>query len=114
MNMCNTSLAPDNTYSSRVIHISPMHLTPRGLTGEIKWQTWIQGASTTCYVATNPALKDISGKYYSDCNEASFPTKKATDKYMAAELWKYSEEILASKNVPNYLDFSGSQNDNLL
>lgn len=95
--------------------ISPMHkLTPRGLTGEFKWQTWIQGASTTCYVATNPALKDISGKYYSDCNEASFPTKKATDKYMAAELWKYSEELLASKNIPNYLEFSGSQNDNFL
>lgn len=88
-----------------------MDFNPRALTGEFTWQTWIQGASTTCYVATHPALKDISGKYYSDCNEAAFPTKTATDKYMAAELWKYTEELLASKN---YLKFSGSQNNNLL
>ncbi|KAL2543793.1 NAD(P)-binding Rossmann-fold superfamily protein [Forsythia ovata] len=28
-------------------------------------------AATTCYVATHPRLVNISGKYFSDCNEAS-------------------------------------------
>jgi hypothetical protein len=27
-----------------------------------------QGAATTCYVATSPALANVSGVYFSDCN----------------------------------------------
>ncbi|GKG10334.1 hypothetical protein Tco_0339080, partial [Tanacetum coccineum] len=30
-----------------------------------------QAAATTCYVATNPSLTNVSGKYFVDCNEAS-------------------------------------------
>ena len=34
----------------------------------INGKTVEQGAATTCYVATSPALGNISGKYFEDCN----------------------------------------------
>jgi NAD(P)-dependent dehydrogenase (short-subunit alcohol dehydrogenase family) len=54
-----------------------------------------QGAATTCYVATNPALTHVSGEYFADCNPAEQGAHQ-TDTEMAAKLWEVSTK-LASK-----------------
>ena len=49
-----------------------------------------EGARTSVYCATEPALADVSGRYYDDCAEKE-PSKVATPA-LAAELWQKSEE----------------------
>uniref|UniRef100_A0A0D3HIY2 Uncharacterized protein n=1 Tax=Oryza barthii TaxID=65489 RepID=A0A0D3HIY2_9ORYZ len=51
-----------------------------------------QGAATNCYLALHPGLKDVSGKYFADCNEAT-PTAVARDAELAKKLWEFSEEL---------------------
>ncbi|CAN6374471.1 unnamed protein product [Urochloa humidicola] len=55
-----------------------------------------QGAATTCYLALHPDLKDVSGKYFADCNEAT-PTVVARDGQLAEKLWLFSEELVGTK-----------------
>ncbi|KAH9605897.1 hypothetical protein KSS87_001594 [Heliosperma pusillum] len=57
----------------------------------------LNGAATTCYVATNTRLEKVSGKYFEDCNQA-FPSKLGSDSYEAQRLWAASE-IMASRNA---------------
>jgi NAD(P)-dependent dehydrogenase (short-subunit alcohol dehydrogenase family) len=57
-------------------------------------KTPAQGAATQCYLATSPAVANVSGAYYSDCNPAE-PRALAKDPAMAARLWATSEEIAA-------------------
>ncbi|MFN3233466.1 MAG: SDR family oxidoreductase [Alphaproteobacteria bacterium] len=52
-----------------------------------------QGAATSCYVATSPALADTSGEYFSDCNIEE-PLHHANDKALAQRLWRVSEELV--------------------
>ena len=52
-----------------------------------------QGAATQCYVATNPALSEVSGLYFSNCNPEK-PSKYAQDKDLARKLTKVSEELV--------------------
>ena len=54
-----------------------------------------QGAATTCYVATAPALSRTSGRYFEDCN----PVVPAAGKHMddaalAERLWTVSEGLV--------------------
>jgi len=53
-----------------------------------------QGAATQVYVATNPALATVSGKYFADCNEAA-PRADAENAQTAKKLWAISEKIAA-------------------
>ncbi|KAK6146490.1 hypothetical protein DH2020_020359 [Rehmannia glutinosa] len=53
-----------------------------------------QAAATSCYVATNPRLVNVSGKYYSDCNEAS-TSKLGSSLAQAAKLWSASEIMVS-------------------
>jgi WW domain-containing oxidoreductase len=53
-----------------------------------------QGAATQVYVATNPAVANISGKYFADCNVAA-PRTDAEDPETAKKLWDISEKIAA-------------------
>lgn len=53
-----------------------------------------QGAATTCYVAANPGVEGVSGKYFDDSNEAE-PLHHANDAAMASRLWEVSEELVA-------------------
>ncbi len=53
-----------------------------------------QGAATQVYAATNPALKDVSGAYFEDCN----PVVVNGDNYvfdaaMAQRLWQVASEM---------------------
>lgn len=50
------------------------------------------GAATTCYVATGPALANVSGYYFADCNP-EVPTRQMQDPALAAKLWEVSEEL---------------------
>jgi hypothetical protein len=54
-----------------------------------------QGAATQCYVATNPALAAVSGRYFADCNTAK-PRADAEDPLLAGRLWDVSEKIAAA------------------
>jgi len=58
----------------------------------------VQAAATSCYVATNPNLQGVSGKYFFDCNEHLPELSAASDMQLAATYWKFSEELIASKN----------------
>jgi NAD(P)-dependent dehydrogenase (short-subunit alcohol dehydrogenase family) len=55
-------------------------------------KTPAQGAATTCYVATNPAFRKISGQYFEDCNEA-IPGGHMRDDALADKLWTVSEVL---------------------
>ena len=56
-------------------------------------KTISQGASTQCYVATNPSLKGVGGKYYSD-NKEDKTSYYGSNKELADRLWDYSVEYL--------------------
>ncbi|KAK5782713.1 short-chain dehydrogenase TIC 32 B, chloroplastic-like [Gossypium arboreum] len=53
-----------------------------------------QAASTTCYVATHPRLENVSGKYFSDCNE-TWTSKLGSDSIEASKLWTASEIMVS-------------------
>lgn len=53
-----------------------------------------EGARTTLYCATDPALAGVSGRYYDDCRERN-PSKPAQDPAAARELWQRSEAWIA-------------------
>jgi NAD(P)-dependent dehydrogenase (short-subunit alcohol dehydrogenase family) len=53
-----------------------------------------QGAATSCYVATYPALSETSGYFFNHCNPHR-PGGFTEDTEMAAKLWSVSEELTA-------------------
>lgn len=53
-----------------------------------------QGAATTCYVATNPALRETSGYFFEHCNPHR-PGGQTENRELAARLWAVSEELTA-------------------
>ena len=70
-----------------------------------QWQVWAlktigkpftktvgQGAATTCYVATAPALNEVSGIFFEHCNPHR-PGGHTENTDMAAKLWAVSEEL---------------------
>jgi NAD(P)-dependent dehydrogenase (short-subunit alcohol dehydrogenase family) len=64
------------------------------LAAPVLLKTPAQGAATQCYLATNPAVASVTGRYFRDCNPAEpFPMGK--DDAMAARLWQVSEQIAA-------------------
>ena len=52
-----------------------------------------EGAATTCYVATSPALVSVSGYYFVDCNPLE-PSAAMQDVAMARKLWAVSEDLV--------------------
>ncbi len=52
-----------------------------------------QGAQTSVYLAANPAVQGVSGRYYSDEHEVK-PQPQALDDAAAARLWKLSEDYV--------------------
>ena len=51
-----------------------------------------QGAATTCYVATRPELRGVTGQYFSDC-AVKEPSRLARDEALAERLWEVSEKL---------------------
>ncbi|KAJ4777782.1 NAD(P)-binding Rossmann-fold superfamily protein [Rhynchospora pubera] len=52
-----------------------------------------QGAATTCYVAMNPEVKGVTGKYFNNSNICT-PNSKALDQKLAQKLWDFSMNII--------------------
>lgn len=53
-----------------------------------------EGAATTCYVATDPALATVSGCFFEDCNAVRIGGRNhMEDDEQAARLWDVSEEL---------------------
>jgi len=62
--------------------------------GKLFTKTIAQGAATSCYVATAPALDKVSGYLFDNCN----PVRAGgytEDREMAAKLWTVSEQLTA-------------------
>jgi len=59
-----------------------------------------QGAATTVFCAVTPELEAQGGCYYSDC-KLDVPSKWATDKQKATELWEYSEQLIENFESSN-------------
>jgi NAD(P)-dependent dehydrogenase (short-subunit alcohol dehydrogenase family) len=68
-----------------------------------------QGAATSCYVATHPALGATSGQYFEDCNAVTVGEGHLHDEAMAEELWRVSEDLtrdyLVTHTGPDLNDF---------
>jgi NAD(P)-dependent dehydrogenase (short-subunit alcohol dehydrogenase family) len=62
--------------------------------GKVFTKTIPQGAATTVYVATAPALADTSGHFFEDCNPI-LAGGYTEDRAMAKRLWAVSEELTA-------------------
>ncbi|PON68605.1 Short-chain dehydrogenase/reductase [Parasponia andersonii] len=62
------------------------------------WKNVAQGAATTCYVALDPRLKGVSGKYFLDCNE-TIPSSYARDQKLARKLWDFSNKLVGSASA---------------
>jgi len=62
--------------------------------GKLFTKTISQGAATTCYVATAPALSETSGYFFDHCNPV-FAGGYTEDTEMAKELWATSEQLVA-------------------
>jgi NAD(P)-dependent dehydrogenase (short-subunit alcohol dehydrogenase family) len=62
--------------------------------GKLFTKTIPQGAATTCYVATAPALSTTSGYFFEHCNPI-LAGGYTEDREMAAKLWEVSEELTA-------------------
>lgn len=54
-------------------------------------KTAMQGSQTSVYVAVDPSLEKESGKYFSNCKEAT-PAANALDEAAARRLWLISEK----------------------
>ncbi|KAJ4840929.1 hypothetical protein Tsubulata_001134 [Turnera subulata] len=61
-----------------------------------------QAAATTCFVGTHPRVLNVTGKYFSDCNEAS-TSKLGSSSTEAARLWSASE-IMVSRDSKAVFD----------
>ncbi|KAL5098494.1 hypothetical protein RYX36_002821 [Vicia faba] len=60
--------------------------------GEFVIKNVQQGAATTCYVALNPKVEGISGKYFSDNNVVE-PSFQGKDNDLAKKLWNFSMKL---------------------
>jgi NAD(P)-dependent dehydrogenase (short-subunit alcohol dehydrogenase family) len=57
-------------------------------------KTVAEGAATSCFVATSPALRSTSGQYFEDCNAVTVKAPGHMHDAMQAErLWQVSEEL---------------------
>jgi NAD(P)-dependent dehydrogenase (short-subunit alcohol dehydrogenase family) len=60
--------------------------------GGFQFEPPAQGAATSCYLASNPALAGVTGQYFADCNPAE-QSDYQKDPAMAAKLWQVSENL---------------------
>ena len=51
-----------------------------------------QGAETSVYLATSPAVEGVSGKYFASCKQTE-PRRAALNRDVARRLWQISEEL---------------------
>lgn len=57
------------------------------------FEIFLQGASTTCYVALSPQLEGVTGKYFEDCNESNC-SSLANDESEAQKLLQRTRALI--------------------
>jgi len=57
-----------------------------------------RGAQTTLYLATSPEVEEVSGKYFSDCKEAS-SSRLSYDVTVRQRLWNVSQELIRQNEL---------------
>ncbi|KAF3599610.1 hypothetical protein F2Q69_00036311 [Brassica cretica] len=70
------------------------------LTGNTQTTIATKAAATTCYVAASTRLRNVCGKYFSDCNEAQ-TSKSGSCNLKAQRLWTASEFLVTPASTPN-------------
>ncbi len=93
------SLHPGVIRTNLVRHMNPVASLFLDTVGKVALKSAAQGAATEVYLATNPALATVSGRYFADCNVAK-PRPDTNDEALALELWKVSEKIVAQLPRP--------------
>ena len=61
-----------------------------------------RGAQTTLYLATSPEVEGVSGKYFSDCKEAS-SSRLSYDVTVRQRLWDVSQELIRQNELSRLL-----------
>jgi NAD(P)-dependent dehydrogenase (short-subunit alcohol dehydrogenase family) len=90
-----------STGLSRHMDAPPASFDPRGGTGTSE-KTVEQGAATSVLLAASPLVKDVTGRYFEDCEEAAPFTPGvrrgvaayALDPRKAARLWQLSLDLI--------------------
>jgi NAD(P)-dependent dehydrogenase (short-subunit alcohol dehydrogenase family) len=91
-NMTANSLRPGVIATNLGRHLPSWKVVALETVGRVFTKTIAEGAATSCYVATAPALSQTSGYFFDHCNpvQAGGYTE---DSQMAARLWEVSEEL---------------------
>ena len=92
-NQTSNSLHPGMIPTNLNRHLHPIRVAAFRCAKPFILKTIPQGASTQCYVATNPKLSNITGSYFVDCNIAK-SSKFAQDSSLALKLWEQTEKII--------------------
>ncbi len=92
-NQTSNSLHPGMIPTNLNRHLHPIRVAAFRCANPFILKTIQQGASTQCYVATNPKLSNVTGSYFVDCNIAK-SSKYAQDSLLANRLWKKTKEIV--------------------
>ncbi|KAL6838456.1 hypothetical protein ACP4OV_031701 [Aristida adscensionis] len=92
VNITANSLHPGSIITNLLRHHSILDVLHRTL-GKLVLKNAQQGAATTCYVALDPQVKGVSGKYFCDSNLYE-PSEKAKDMDLAKRLWDFSVELI--------------------
>jgi len=85
--------ATSNSLHPGVVDTKMLRGTGMSLSG-YRLKTPAQGAATSCYLATSPALAGVSGYYFSDCNPEE-PSAVMQNVEMAKQLWNVSEDLVS-------------------
>ena len=78
-------------------NMSPLLQKLRFLLALLIGKSCTQGANTSLYLACEPGLEKLSGRFFSDCRLVRTRLDKLGDKEMAAKLWDRSEELVKLK-----------------
>jgi NAD(P)-dependent dehydrogenase (short-subunit alcohol dehydrogenase family) len=75
-------------------NVNPVLRAGFSLLTSVRGKSVEQGAATSCFVATNPSLGNISGEYFEDCSAVTIIGESHMhDTEQAARLWQVSEDL---------------------
>jgi NAD(P)-dependent dehydrogenase (short-subunit alcohol dehydrogenase family) len=92
--MTANSLNPGPVLTNLQRHAPPWLVTLGDILGPAFMKSPAEGASTSCYLATSPALAKVNGQYFIDCNPVALGGS-SEDAEMAAQLWAVSAELVS-------------------
>ncbi len=88
------ALHPGVIHTNLGRHMGMMASIALGLAAPIMLKSLAEGAATQTFLAAHPSVANVTGKYFSDCNEKA-PRPDGEDPELARRLWEKTEEIVA-------------------